>query len=99
MAGRTTVARTKAETLGAGELGYLSFPLTTAGHKLLAHTKTNQLGVTATITTPAPAGTSPTPSPTGGGGLTGGASPGIAPTSATATTATAKARLALVAFQ
>jgi len=97
-AGRTTVAKTKAETLGAGELGYLSFTLTAAGHKLLAKAKTNQLGVSATVTTPAPAGSSSAPSPTGGGGLTGGASPGIAPTTPTATTATAKARLALVAF-
>jgi hypothetical protein len=97
-AGRTTIAKTKTETLGAGELGYLSFSLTTAGHKLLAKTKSNQLGVTATITSPAPASSSPAP-PSGGGGVTGGAAPGITPTTAPATTATAKARLALVAFQ
>jgi glycoside hydrolase-like protein len=99
VAGRTTIARTKVQTLGAGELGYLSFTLTSAGHKLLAKTKTNQLGVTATILTPAPAGSSTTTSPTGGGGVSGGASPGVTPTNAPATTATAKARLALVAFQ
>ncbi len=100
VAGRTTVARTKPQTLGAGELGYLSFTLTSAGHKLLTKTKTNQLGVSATIVTPAPPGSSTTaPSPTGGGGIGGGASPGVTPTSASATTATAKARLALVAFQ
>jgi hypothetical protein len=98
-AGRTTVARPRAQTLGAGELGYLSFTLTGAGHRLLAGTKSNQLGVTATITTPAPAGSTPAPSPTGGGGVTGGASTGISPTTAPATTATAKARLALVAFR
>ncbi len=101
MAGRTTVARTKAQTLGAGELGYLSFKMTTAGHKLLAKTTTNQLGVTALITSPAPAGSTTAPSPTGGGGI-GGTSPGVTPTAAPtapATTATAKARLALVAFQ
>jgi hypothetical protein len=97
LAGRTTIAKTKTETLGAGELGYLSFSLTTAGHKLLAKTKSNQLGVTATITSPA-ASSSPAP-PSGGGGVTGGAAPGITPTTAPATTATAKARLALVAFQ
>jgi hypothetical protein len=97
VAGRTTIARTKTETLGAGELGYLSFSLTSSGHKLLAKTKSNQLGVTATITTPAPAGSSPT-SPSGGTGLGGGPTPGITPTGAPATTATAKARLALVAF-
>jgi hypothetical protein len=108
VAGRTTIAKTKPETLGAGELGYLSFSLTRAGHMLLAKTKTNQLGVTATVTTPAPAGTtsgtpvSGTPgSGTGGGGLggVGGATSGTAPTGPSATTATAKARLALVAFQ
>ena len=98
-AGRTTMAKAKTQTLGAGELGYLSFTLTTAGHKLLARTRSNQLGVTATITTPAPAGTTTTPSPTGGTGLGGGSAPGVTPTSAPATTATAKARLALVAFQ
>jgi hypothetical protein len=97
-AGRTTVARTRPQTLGAGELGYLSFTMTSAGHKLLAKTRSNQLGVTATVTTPAPAG-STTPSPTGGGAVSGGASPGATPTTAPATTATAKARLALVAFQ
>ncbi|HEX3978371.1 MAG TPA: DUF1906 domain-containing protein [Solirubrobacteraceae bacterium] len=100
VAGRTTIARSKPQTLGAGELGYLSFTLTSAGHKLLAKNKSNQLGVTAAIITPAPAGSSTTtPSPTGGGGVTGGAAPGVTPTSAPATTATAKARLALVAFQ
>ena len=47
MAGRTTVARTRPQLLGAGELGYLSFTVTSAGHKLLTKTKSNQLGVTA----------------------------------------------------
>jgi hypothetical protein len=97
-AGRTTVARTRPQTLGAGEIGYLSFTLTSAGHRLLARTKSNQLGVTAIVTTPAPAGSSTSPS-TGSGATSGGAAPGASPTSAPATTATAKARLALVAFQ
>jgi hypothetical protein len=99
MAGRTTIATTRAQTLGAGELGYLSFSLTSPGHRLLTRTRTNQLGVTATITTPAPAGSTAAPSPSGGGGVTGGAAPGVTPASAPATIATAKARLALVAFQ
>ncbi|MGH2896346.1 MAG: hypothetical protein ACRDPM_24180, partial [Solirubrobacteraceae bacterium] len=99
MAGRTKITKTKKpQTLGAGELGYLSFSLTRAGHKLLANAKTNQIGVTATITTPAPAGSATTPAPTDGSGATGGAAPGVTPTSAPATTATAKARLVLVAF-
>jgi hypothetical protein len=105
MAGRTTIATTKPETLGAGELGYLSFSLTRAGHALLAkaRTTTNQLGVTAIVTSAAPAGASSgTPagdpgSGTGGGGI-GGVTPGATPTGPPATTATAKARLALVAF-
>jgi hypothetical protein len=103
VAGRTTVATTKPETLGAGELGYLSFSLTRAGHTLLTKSKTNQLGVTATVTTPAPPGASSgTPAsgaPGSGGGGVGGAAPGIGATGPSATTATAKARLALVAFQ
>ncbi|HEY6525167.1 MAG TPA: DUF1906 domain-containing protein [Solirubrobacteraceae bacterium] len=98
MAGRTTIAKTRPQTLGAGELGYLSFSLTSAGHRLLAKTKTNQLGVTAAITTPAPAGSTPTPPPPGGVGPTGGAAAGVTPAGAPATIATAKARLALVAF-
>jgi hypothetical protein len=99
--GRTTIARTRAQTLGAGELGYLSFSLTSAGHKLLAKTKSNQLGVTATITTPAPAGSTTAPTPTAGSPVSGGGGVGATPgdTTAPATTATAKARLALVAFQ
>jgi hypothetical protein len=101
--GRTTIARTKVQTLGAGELGYLSFSLPSAGNKLPDKSQSNQLGVTATVTSPAPAGTTPpttgTPAPTTGGGGLGGATPGSTTTTAPATTATAKARLALVAFQ
>ncbi|MGZ4299718.1 MAG: hypothetical protein ACXVVK_22000, partial [Solirubrobacteraceae bacterium] len=103
MVGRSTIARTTVQTLGAGELGYLSFSLTGAGHRLLAKTQGNQLGVTATITSPAPAATTPpttgTTTPTTGGGGLGGATPGSPTTSAPATTAIARARLALVAFQ
>jgi hypothetical protein len=98
MAGRTRVAQTNAQTLGAGELGYLSFTLTAAGHRLLTKTRSNQFGVTATVSTPAAASTT-TPSPTGGGGVSDGATPGVTPSTAPATTATATARLALVAFQ
>jgi hypothetical protein len=48
-AGRTVIARTKPEALGVGELGYLLVTLTPAGHKLLAHTKTNQLPAKVTL--------------------------------------------------
>jgi glycoside hydrolase-like protein len=103
MVGRTTIARTSMQALGAGELGYLGFSLTSVGHKLLAKIGSNQLGVTATIASPAPAGTTPpttgTPAPTSGGGGLGGPTPGTAATAPPATTATATARLALVAFQ
>jgi hypothetical protein len=97
MAGRTRVARTSLQTIGAGELGYLSFALTSAGHKLLTKTSSNQLGATATVTAPvAAASTTPAPTdPTSGGGGIGGSAPS---TSTTATTATATAHLALVAF-
>jgi hypothetical protein len=97
MAGHTRLATTSLQTIGAGELGYLSFTLTRAGHKLLTRAKSNQLGTTATVTTPVAPGTT-TPAPTGpanGGGGIGGATP---TTATSATTATAKARLALVAF-
>jgi len=97
MTGRTSVAKTSLQTIGAGELGYLSFSLTAAGHKLVTKNASNQLGTTATITTPVAPGTT-TPAPTGGGtggGGVGGAAPSTTPT---ATTATATAHLALVAF-
>ncbi|MGZ4350043.1 MAG: DUF1906 domain-containing protein, partial [Solirubrobacteraceae bacterium] len=97
MAGRTRLAKTSLQTIGAGELGYLSFSLTSAGHRLLAKTTSNQLGATATVTTPIAAGTT-TPAPTGGGSGGGGIGGATPSTSTTATTATAKAHLALVAF-
>ena len=42
--GHTTLAQTSAQYLGPGELGYLSFKLTSAGHALLASSKGNQIG-------------------------------------------------------
>lgn len=41
--GRTVIAHTGSEFLGANELGYLIFTLTPAGHALLAHAAGNQL--------------------------------------------------------
>lgn len=41
--GHTTLAQTGAQWLGAGELGYLSFKLTPAGHSMLASNKANQI--------------------------------------------------------
>jgi Rv2525c-like, glycoside hydrolase-like domain len=97
MAGRSRLAKSTLQTIGAGELGYVSFTLTSAGHRLLTKSKTNQLGTTATVSTPVPAGTT-TPAPTGpanGGGGIGASAPSTTPT---ATTATATAHLALVRF-
>jgi hypothetical protein len=48
--GRTTIARTGPELLGANELGYLTFKLTAQGHAMLTHATGNQLGVRVTIT-------------------------------------------------
>jgi glycoside hydrolase-like protein len=99
VSGGRTIVRTSLQTLGAGELGYLGFSLTPAGHKLLTKTKSNQLGVTATITSPTPAGTPPSSTADGGAAGTGGASPGGSAGSTSATGTSASARLALVAFQ
>jgi len=87
-AGRV-IARTNATTVGSGELAYLFFSMTTAGHKLLAHATGNQLGATVTLTsTGTSTVTSTTASP--GAGAVGGGQLG------SGTTATA--RIALVSF-
>lgn len=48
-AGRTTVATTGKEFIGANEAGYLNFSLTPAGRQLLARAPGNQLGVRVTL--------------------------------------------------
>jgi hypothetical protein len=48
-AGRTTLARTGRELLGANEVGYLSFKLTRAGKSLLLRASGNQLGAKVKI--------------------------------------------------
>jgi hypothetical protein len=50
--GRTTIARTGTETIGARELGYVSFQLTGRGASMLAHARGNQVGAHVTITGP-----------------------------------------------
>jgi hypothetical protein len=47
--GRTVVARTGQEFIGADELGYLIFSLTPRGRSLLAGARSNQLGAKVTI--------------------------------------------------
>jgi hypothetical protein len=63
--GRTVIARTGRELMGADELGYLIFKLTSRGRTLLAHAHGNQLGTRVTITQTTPnvgqGGVSPTP--------------------------------------
>jgi hypothetical protein len=48
--GSTVIARTGAENIGAGDLSYVIFSLTSAGRSLLAHASGNQLGVQASLT-------------------------------------------------
>jgi Rv2525c-like, glycoside hydrolase-like domain len=47
----TVIAQTHALTLGVGQLGYLMFTLTAAGHQLLTHTVGNQMPATVTVVT------------------------------------------------
>jgi hypothetical protein len=47
--GAKTIARTGPEFIGARQLGYLSFSLTSAGRALLARAAGNQLGAKVTI--------------------------------------------------
>jgi hypothetical protein len=51
--GGRPVATAHVQRIGAGELGYLSFRMTSAGHALLARARGNQLGATVTVSTPA----------------------------------------------
>lgn len=48
--GKTTIARTGPEFVGAKQLGYLSFSLTPAGRTMLARAPGNQLGARITVT-------------------------------------------------
>jgi Arylsulfotransferase (ASST) len=50
VSGTTTIATTGSEFVGAGELGYLSFTLTSAGRSLLAHASGNQLAAQVRLT-------------------------------------------------
>jgi hypothetical protein len=47
--GKTVIATTGSELLGARGVGYLIFSLTSAGRSMLAHASGNQLGATVTI--------------------------------------------------
>jgi hypothetical protein len=103
VSGGKVIATTKPETLGAGEVGYLFFSLTAAGHKLLAHTKGNQLAATVTITSATVAGA---PATTGSGSSSGASSGGTglpgsgatAGTTGAGSASSATAHIALVSF-
>jgi hypothetical protein len=55
--GNTTISSTGQEFIGAGELGYVYFSLSSAGRAMLAHASGNQLGVTAAVTSGAASAT------------------------------------------
>ena len=48
-AGRQVIAASRPQSLGAREVGYLSFTLTAVGHRLLARARGNQLGAQVSI--------------------------------------------------
>ena len=62
--GRTVIASTGRELIGADELGYLIFTLTARGKTLLAHARGNQLGARVTITQTLPSAGQGSVSPT-----------------------------------
>jgi hypothetical protein len=47
--GKTVIASTGSELLGARSVGYLIFSLTSAGRSMLEHAHGNQLGASVTI--------------------------------------------------
>jgi len=47
--GRTVVARSGRESIGAEELGYVIFKLTPQGRSMMAHSRSNQVGAKVTI--------------------------------------------------
>lgn len=63
--GGAALAPPHTQTLGAGEVGYLTYPLNQKGHKLLRREVGNQLGARVTVTSTAP-------STTGAAAATGG---------------------------
>ena len=47
--GKTTIAHTGSEFIGAHELGYVNFQLTKQGQSMLAHASGHQLGAHITL--------------------------------------------------
>ncbi len=50
--GKRTVAVARSQTIGPEEIGYLSFQMTGAGHRLLMRAAGNQLGATVSVSSP-----------------------------------------------
>jgi hypothetical protein len=50
--GRRAVAVSRSQTIGPEEIGYLSFQMTGAGHRLLMRAAGNQLGATVSVSSP-----------------------------------------------
>jgi hypothetical protein len=50
--GKGTVAVSRSQTIGPEEIGYLSFQMTGAGHRLLMRAPGNQLGATVSVSSP-----------------------------------------------
>ncbi len=50
--GKRTVAVSRSQTIGPEEIGYLSFQMTGAGHRLLMRSAGNQLGATVSVSSP-----------------------------------------------
>jgi hypothetical protein len=55
--GGVALAQPKTQTLGAGEIGYLTYQLNAKAHTLLRQKVGNQLGARVTVTTAAPTST------------------------------------------
>jgi hypothetical protein len=51
------LAQARTQTLGAGEVGYLTYELNAKGHRLLRGKAGNQLGARVTVSTTAPSST------------------------------------------
>ncbi len=55
--GGAALAQPRTQTLGAGEIGYLTYKLNAKGHKLLRDKAGNQLGARVTVSTTPPSNT------------------------------------------
>ena len=82
-AGATVIARSRPQVIGVSQLGYLTFTVTAAGHRLLTHSTGNQLGAHLTVSS---------------AGSTAATAGGGASTAAPAADVSATAQIALASF-